>query len=219
MIKLLSMRILILIGHGEGDKGAVHKNFIENELNKKVAQYLYNFLVAQGFKNITLDKDTNLQSEIKLANQGKYDLILSIHFNAGGGDGFECFYYTEDKRAKELCYSIEKEVKSIGQNSRGVKNGNSFAIIKNVAPTSIILEGAFLDNKKDMELFDNNDKLKKLGIAYAKGIMKHYGINIIKDEPKKLYKVQVGAFTVKQNAIDLSTRLKKLGFPSIIVTE
>ena len=36
-------------------------------------------------------------------------------------------------------------------------------------------------------------------------------------EPNKLYRVQVGAYSVKKNAIDMQNRLKSYGFDSIIV--
>jgi len=46
-------------------------------------------------------------------------------------------------------------------------------------------------------------------------------INMIKNQFTNniLYKVQVGAFSKKENAIKLSNELKKLGYDNFIVTE
>lgn len=218
---MLSMRILIIIGHGGNDKGAISGNFIEGDMNITTGVAMYDYLKAQGFINVSIDsRDTDVNKEVNLVNSGNYDLVISIHFNAGGGDGFECFYYSTDSRAKELCLKIEKQVKAIGQNSRGVKTGDGFAIIRKVTPTSIILEGGFIDNATDRTLFDSNEELKRFGIAYAKGLMEYLGVKEVEPaQPsnEKLYRVQVGAFKEFNNAKKLVDELKGKGYNCFII--
>ena len=213
-------KILIIKGHGGSDVGAVSGNLIEKTMNSITATAMYNYLKSQGFTNVTLDNEnTDVDQEVILANSGSYDIVISVHYNAGGGDGFECFYYSSNSKAKLLCQKIESRIKEIGQNSRGVKTGDGYKIIKKVTPMSIILEGGFIDNNIDKQLFDTQSKQEQLGIAYAKGLMDYLGVNISTISTGKLYKVQVGAYTQLSNANKLLNDLKEKGFDGYIKYE
>lgn len=214
-------KILIIKGHGGTDVGAVSGNLIEKTMNSITATAMYNFLKSQGFTAVTLDNEnTDVDQEVILANSGSYDIVISVHYNAGGGDGFECFYHSSNAKAKELCLAIETQIKAIGQNSRGVKLGDNYKIIRKVTPMSIILEGGFIDNATDRQLFDTQSEQEKLGIAYAKGVMQYLGV---KDATLvttgKLYKVQVGAFSQLSNANKLLNELKEKGYNAYIKYE
>lgn len=216
-----NIKILIIKGHGGSDVGAVSGNLIEKTMNSITATAMYNYLKSQGFTNVTLDdENTDVDQEVILANSGSYDIVISIHYNSGGGDGFECFYYSSNSKAKNLCLAIETQIKAIGQNSRGVKLGDKYKIIRKVTPMSIILEGGFIDNDTDRQLFDTQSKQEKMGIAYAKGVMQYLGV---KDatllNTGKLYKVQVGAFSQISNANKLVNELKEKGYNAYIKYE
>lgn len=214
-------KILIIKGHGGSDVGAVSGNLIEKTMNSITATAMYNYLKSQGFTAITLDNEnTDVDQEVILANSGSYDIVISVHYNAGGGDGFECYYHSSNSKAKNLCLAIETQIKAIGQNSRGVKLGDNYKIIRKVTPMSIILEGGFIDNATDRQLFDSQSKQEKVGIAYAKGVMQYLGV---KDATLvttgKLYKVQVGAFSQLSNANKLLNELKEKGYNAFIKYE
>lgn len=214
-------KILIIKGHGGSDVGAVSGNLIEKTMNSITATAMYNYLKSQGFTAVTLDNEnTDVDQEVILANSGSYDIVISVHYNAGGGDGFECFYHSSNSKAKNLCLAIETQIKAIGQNSRGVKLGDEYKIIRKVIPMSIILEGGFIDNATDRQLFDTQSEQEKVGIAYAKGVMQYLGV---KDATLvttgKLYKVQVGAFSQLSNANKLLNELKEKGYNAYIKYE
>lgn len=214
-------KILIIKGHGGSDVGAVSGNLIEKTMNSITATAMYNYLKSQGFTAVTLDNEnTDVDQEVILANSGSYDIVISVHYNAGGGDGFECFYHSSNSKAKNLCLAIETQIKAIGQNSRGVKLGDEYKIIRKVTPMSIILEGGFIDNATDRQLFDTQSEQEKVGIAYAKGVMQYLGV---KDATLvttgKLYKVQVGAFSQLSNANKLLNELKEKGYNAYIKYE
>lgn len=214
-------KILIIKGHGGSDVGAVSGNLIEKTMNSITATAMYNYLKSQGFTAVTLDNEnTDVDQEVILANSGSYDIVISVHYNAGCGDGFECFYHSSNSKAKNLCLAIETQIKAIGQNSRGVKLGDEYKIIRKVTPMSIILEGGFIDNATDRQLFDTQSEQEKVGIAYAKGVMQYLGV---KDATLvttgKLYKVQVGAFSQLSNANKLLNELKEKGYNAYIKYE
>ena len=214
-------KILIIKGHGGSDVGAVSGNLIEKTMNSITATAMYNYLKSQGFTNVTIDNEnTDVDQEVILANSGSYDIVISVHYNAGGGDGFECYYHSSNSKAKNLCLAIETQIKAIGQNSRGVKLGDNYKIIRKVTPMSIILEGGFIDNATDRQLFDTQSEQEKVGIAYAKGVMQYLGV---KDATLvttgRLYKVQVGAFSQLSNANKLLNELKEKGYNAYIKYE
>ena len=214
-------KILIIKGHGGSDVGAVSGNLIEKTMNSITATAMYNYLKSQGFTAVTLDNEiTDVDQEVILANSGYYDIVISVHYNAGGGDGFECYYHSSNAKAKNLCLAIETQIKAIGQNSRGVKLGDNYKIIRKVTPMSIILEGGFIDNATDRQLFDTQSEQEKVGVAYAKGVMQYLGV---KDATLvttgKLYKVQVGAFSQLSNANKLLNELKEKGYNAYIKYE
>ena len=164
----------------------------------------------------TKDENDPLTEEIRECNAFNPDLAVDLHNNAGGGDGFEIYYYSGGGTSLTLTQNIEAEVKAIGQNSRGCKTRmNSsgrdyFGFIRETKCPAVICEGCFVDNAADAQIADTIEEQKAFGIAYAKGILNTLGIaikenlgqntqhNNSKGEAK--YYVQVGAYSQKENA-------------------
>ena len=184
----MSKKVFIGVGHGGSDSGAV-KYIIEKEYTLKVAKLVAEYLKARGVEyklSRTTDVDTDMNSKVKMCNDYKPDLVIDIHFNAGGGKGFEVYRYSGGGTSLTLANNINAEVKKI-MSSRGVKtrlgsNGKDyFAIIRDTNAPAVLLEGGFVDSKSDADFIKAN--YKKLAEAYAKGILKTLGIE---DKPKAL---------------------------------
>lgn len=168
-------------GHGGSDPGAV-KYIREEDANLAQALAAKDYAVAQGFTVVmsrTKDENDPLTEEIKEANASGAICAVDFHNNAGGGDGFEAFYGVgSDKNgSKGMAQAIEKEVKAIGQNSRGCKtkkqkNGKDyFGFIRETKMPAVICEGCFVDNAADAAQFDTAAELKAYGEAVAKGVI------------------------------------------------
>lgn len=216
------LEILIITGHGKADSGATYGKLIEKDMNVVTGTAMADVLLFNGF-NVTLEPNNgDVNYEQKLA-QG-YDLVISVHFNAGGGDGFECFCNPSNKETVALCKAIEKRVKEMGQNSRGIKSGIGYKMVSGISANAIILEGGFIDNVKDNVLFDEVDEQKRLGQAYAYGVLDYFGVepkfdSKPKDEKEGFYRVVVGSYTQKSNAQEQQRKLKEKGFDSFLVYE
>ena len=178
----MSKKVFIGVGHGGTDSGAV-KYIVEKEYTLKTAFALSEILSKYGvdFKlSRTQDIDTDMDSKVAMCNKYDPDLVMDIHFNAGGGQGFEVYYSRVGGTSKTLANNINTEVKKI-MSSRGVKtklgNGGTdyFAIIRETAAPAVLLEGGFVDSKKDADFIKSN--YKRLAEAYAKGILKTLGIS------------------------------------------
>lgn len=174
-------KVFIGVGHGGTDGGAA-KYIIEKEYTLKTAFEVSKYLSAAGVDyklSRTQDIDTDMNSKVKMCNTYNPDLVIDIHFNAGGGTGFEVYRYSGGGTSKTLAENINAEVKKIF-NSRGVKtklgdNGKDyFAIIRETTAPAVLLEGGFVDNKSDADFIKDN--YKNLAKAYADGIIKTLGI-------------------------------------------
>ena len=184
----MSKKVFIGVGHGGSDPGA-DVIITEKEYTLKTAfahaKILSEYDVDYKLSR-TQDIDTDMNSKTAMCNNYDPDLVVDIHFNAGGGQGFEVYHSIVGGTSKTLANNINEEVKKI-ISSRGIKtkidsnNRDYFAIIRETKAAAVLLEGGFVDNKKDADFIKKN--YKKLAEAYAKGIVKTLGI---KEKPDKL---------------------------------
>lgn len=177
----MAKKIFIGVGHGGSDPGAV-KYIVEKEYTLKTAKAVAEYLEKYGVEyklSRTSDIDTDMDSKLKNCNDYKPDLVIDVHFNAGGGSGFEAYYYSGGGLSKSLAENIDTEVKKL-MPSRGIKTklgsdgADYFAIIRDTNAPAVLLEGGFTDNKSDADFIKEN--YKKLAKAYADGIAKTLGI-------------------------------------------
>lgn len=184
-------RVYIDPGHGGSDPGAV-KYLVERDVNLVMALACRDFLEQNGVL-VKMSRTTNgakptINEMAREANNWDADYVVSIHNNAGKGDGFEIYYGigSDMSGSKGLAKNIEAEVKAIGQNSRGLKTKvNSegkdyFGMIRLTNMPAVICEGVFVDNATDVKIADTTAEQKAFGVAYAKGILKTLGIDYSK---------------------------------------
>ena len=158
-------KIYINPGHSDEDPGAVGYE-MERALNVKVGQYMEEYLSANyGCQVRSSSGDMGLNAVCMDANDWGADLFVSIHFNAGGGDGYEAFVYGQNR--EPLGRIFEKYVKQAGQNSRGVKFRPDLAVLRYTHMPAVLNEGAFVDNEKDIADWNEDGELEKLATAYG----------------------------------------------------
>lgn len=177
-------KVFLGVGHGGLDSGATSNGLKEKDINLSVALACKDELVRHGVivgMSRTVDENDPINQEVQECNVFNPNLAVDIHTNAGGGDGFEIFYYSKGGLSKTLAQNIEEQVKTIGQNSRGVKikvnqNGTEYyAFIRDTKAPAVIAECAFIDSL-DAKIIDDVNKQKMFGNAYAKGILKTLNI-------------------------------------------
>lgn len=149
------------------------------------------------------DSDVELEERTAFAVDKKADVMISIHNNAAGAcaaydhgctvlaakDGYKDELALEEQK---LSCNILNELTALGIENQGIllrdseanehyPNGelaDYYAIIRggvlNNIPT-VLIEHAFIDNDNDYrEYLSTDEKLKKLAIADAKGIVRYY---------------------------------------------
>jgi N-acetylmuramoyl-L-alanine amidase len=216
----MATKIYINPGHSNVDPGAVGYEK-ERDLNVRTAKFMNEHLLANYVceTKVTDGKVNSTSTVTAEANNWGANLLVSIHNNAGGGDGYEALVYSS--KNKELGLIFEKHVKAIGQNSRGVKLRPGLAVLRQSKMPAVLNEGAFVDNKKDIEDWNDDAELKKMGVAYAEATAEWLKLEKKVAAPvetsDKWYRVQVGAFKNKAYAESLLENLKKAGFEGYIV--
>lgn len=177
----MAMKVCSIAGHGGADSGAVSGKFVEKCMALTIDYYFTKELRRWGVvvkRTRTSNKtEVGINRQCQIANSFGADLTVAHHINAGKGDGAEVICSVTGKVGRRLANNILKELKKIGQNSRGVKtrvdaDGNDyFGNIRYTNMPAVIVEYGFLDNKKDRKIMDTKEELKALGIAAAQGVL------------------------------------------------
>lgn len=207
-------RVYIDAGHGGSDPGAV-KYIVERDVNLVMALACRDYLNANGvstkLSRTSNSTDTSINSMAREANSWGADLVISIHNNAGRGDGFEVYHTVGGGRGKTLAQNIEAEVKKIGQNSRGLKTRRDtdgtdyYGMIRLTNAPAVICEGVFVDNATDVQIADTAEEQRAFGYAYARGILKTLGVTD-NGLPGASGSTTTGGFKVKVSIEDLYIR-------------
>ncbi|MBR5880949.1 MAG: N-acetylmuramoyl-L-alanine amidase [Clostridia bacterium] len=216
-------KVFLGVGHGGKDPGAVGNGLHEADLNLAIALACRDELerhgVTVGMSRVT-DENDPVGDEAKECNAFAPDLGLDIHCNAGGGDGAEVFYHYNGGTGKTLAENILAEIVAIGQNSRGAKTRRRsdgkdyYYFVRETACPSVVVECAFIDNAKDIQIIDTPGEQKAMGVAIAKGVLATLGIQY--KEEKEHVSVQIGTFE-RQQAEKLLDFLASIGLNGKIV--
>lgn len=169
MIKIAVNAGHTLTGAGSGAKGYLD----ESKETRRIVKALISILKCRGYEVVdaTVDKawsqNAYLKKAVGIANKAKADLFVSVHLNAGGGRGTECYTWKggKVKQAVNIC----KELNTWGFRNRGVKDGSGLYIIKKSTMTAILVEVCFADDRLDSELY-NKVGVTNIARAIADGI-------------------------------------------------
>ena len=183
---MAKVKVYIGIGHGGQDPGACANGMRETDLALTIGNYCTSYLRAAGVEvcqSRTADIDDDLNDKIRRCNAYYPAVAIDVHINAGAGQGFEVWAAQNSTAGHKLAACIESFVKShAGQSSRGIKTkaGSSgadyFGWNRLVNAPSLILEAAFIDGEKDAAFLQDKNNLRRMGEAYAKGILQYLGI-------------------------------------------
>ena len=222
-------KVFLSAGHGGSDPGAVSHGLVEKNINLNTLLACNEVLIRHGVTTVlsrSKDEEDPVNQEVKEANESGADLAVSFHANAGGGDGFEVFYWSTSSESKRIAQLGEKYVKALGQNSRGLKKGNNLRFINSTNMTAVLFESFFVDNDVDNNIGDTIAEQRAFGVAYAKAILEYFSITYKESvTPKppvssgKLYRVQVGAYRDKINAEKMLKKVKTAGFTDAFIKE
>ncbi len=224
--------------------GKYHEFRIAREIAKYAADY-FNANYTDEADVMNYNGDLYLTERIKKVNAADYDFVAEIHLNAGGGTGVETYYYHGSRKAQNyadricdyIADALELEQranygddrafdtdKDGGDKTKLGKSGKDyFGIIRDTKPCAVLVETVFIDTASDLNRVKTEEGQKKCGEAIAKAVAVARGLKkketVKPAESDKLYRVQVGAYSLKPNAEAMKAKLEKLGINAIVVEE
>lgn len=162
------MKIAINIGHTKMGVGTGANKYLNESIEtRKIGYEVLKLLADTKHEALPLvfDKSSdNLKEAVELANNENVDLFLSIHLNAGGGQGCEAYTWQGSKTKEAV--NVLNNLNKLGLKNRGVKNGSHLYVIKKTKMNALLVEICFVDNQSDYESF------KKIGYTnIAKAIV------------------------------------------------
>lgn len=212
------MKICVVAGHtskgtGTGAVGYINESTENRVVGKRVVEYLKQAGHTAVYGEIN-ESSTYLADQVAIANKDDYDVVVQIHFNAGGGEGTETLYISNSGKAY-----AEKVTNSLGKmyKQRGAKYRNDLYWLKNTKAPAILVETCFVDSKTDTDKYNaNKDYTARL---IAEGII---GQEIKETtntttSSNTVYRVVVGSYSVKENADKALADAKAKGYTSAFI--
>lgn len=150
------MKIVVNAGHTKIGTGiGAYKYLSESRETRRIAYHLLCLLTDTNHEVIPAVYDVssnNLNEAVTLSNKKNADLFISIHLNAGGGEGVECYTWkgAKTKAAVNICNNIA----ALGYKNRGIKDGSDLYVIKRTKAPAVLVECCFLDNKNDVNKYN-----------------------------------------------------------------
>lgn len=217
-------RLVIDLGHGGSDSGAVgqnkaHEADIVLSIGKEVNELLKGYELDIKFTRLS-DKFLSLSERSKVANDFKADYFLSIHINSAmdrSVRGVEVWQYSNGNTklnsfSKGLCEDVSK---IFNVKNRGIKLNKEFSVLKNTKMPACLIEIDFVSNKdaeKDLKVSGN---IKAVAAAIKNNLVELYGLE--KTNNDILYKVCIGAYKDKNNATNQMKLAKDKGFTDVYI--
>ena len=236
------MRINVHAGHNPAGKVACGAVGIINESteNRRVKEEVISQLRELGHTvyDCTVDNGAGqadvLNKIVAKCNAHDVDLDVSLHFNSGAGDkkgngkttGTEAWIYPGDAKAEEYADKITRAIAGLGFKNRGVQTSSGLYVLRNTKATAVLVECCFVDDKDDVQIYDyfgmasaivygiTGQKIEKHSETKPAGKGEETAAGI---GGKALYRVQVGAYSVKANADAMQKKLRAAGFDTYLV--
>ena len=224
------MRIGIDMGHtlsgeGTGSQGCGYK---EQNLTRELGKIVIEMLKKEGHTiyDCTVDKSSNnaqqLIDRVNKANKQPLDLFVSIHFNAcvndvrgdGRTTGTEVLLHSMSSKAKPYAERIVKKIANVGLKNRGVKTHNAY-VLKHTKAPALLIETCFIDDRDDMNVYLKSPK--KVAKAIVEGILDKTITDIVETPKNGFYRVLVGSYKDKNNAIKRQEELKSKGIEASLI--
>lgn len=234
--------LIIDTGHGGSDPGAVRTGAKEKDLALEISLYQYNRFKELGYPvkmTRTTDKSLGPAERTRLVRNSGAKYCFSNHINAGGGNGAEVIHSIHNDGI--LANNILNEMIRAGQNkrkafSRKGSNGKDYYFMHRDtgSVTTLIIEYGFIDSN-DYYDFDTKAERGKLAEAVVRAFCQYVGHKYTPpgktaDKPAqgqikppssqgKLYRVQIGAFSKKENAVSMMNKAMEKGFKALVTRD
>ena len=233
-------KIALGAGHGMGTAGKRCLKALDPKetrewwLNDRICDYVESYLKDYtGYELLRLDDsddgktDVALKSRVSKANSWGADFYLSVHHNAGvkggAGGGIVAITYTKASQEaidwRDALYARLIQHTGLKGNRSQPKTSQNLYVLRETTMPAVLLELGFMDSSTDVPIILSNSYAQKCARAIV-DVLVERGKLKKKDtvgSSASLYKVQLGAFSNKENAEKLAEELEAKGYQTYTV--
>lgn len=125
----------------------------------------------------------DLNSRVKIVNNSKVDILLSIHVNHNKNAnkiGPIIFYNTRSEESKYFANHIQEYLnnlssyKEIDIGTKHKATPGDYYLLRNISPPGVIIEMGFISNESDRRLLLDNKHLDEIVELITKGIIDYF---------------------------------------------
>lgn len=200
-------------------------NTNEKEQCHKIAKACVDALVENGFQVMCTYSD-DMYKRVEESNAFGADIHIAIHTNATAKHnvtgGSQVLLYSISGEREKAGNAVLSRLSPItpGKSAERLVLKPDFYEVRATKGMALYCECEFHDTQLGSDFIINNTD--RIGEAIAYGICDYYGV-VPKNKNSApndgtLYKVQVGAFSVRENAENYLAKLKNAGFDGFIVS-
>ncbi|WP_373896394.1 N-acetylmuramoyl-L-alanine amidase [Virgibacillus sp. CBA3643] len=174
----MTTKLYIDPGHGGSDPGAVDNGLLEKDIVLDIGLILRDILEteyedAEVRMSRTGDTFPSLSDRTNDANDWGADYFVSIHINAGGGDGYEDYIYSGLSNSSSTAnYQEVAHPHLVGANDmydRGQKTAN-FHVLREAHASALLTENGFIDNADNAEKMELASWREDVAYGHAEAI-------------------------------------------------
>ena len=199
-------------------------NTTEGDQCKKIASALVAALLRNKFE-VKMMQGPDMATVVNASNNWAADLHVCVHTNAYNGTvaGTRIYAYDKNKPGYQAALKVFNRLAPITPGtSESVQINKTWYEMENTWAPCVYCECEFHDNPTSAKwIVEHTDDI---GEAIAAGICDYFGMKYIAPskpaepvEGDTLYRVQVGAFKVRENAERYRDKLKEMGISAFIV--
>lgn len=184
--------LILDAGHGgqDGGKIGVHKE-IERDINLQIVQKIREhlekekqrkirvILTREGENGLAEDNVKDLKERVKMINETKPDLVVSIHQNSYPDEqikGAQVFYHTASEEGKKVAELMQTSLYTLDEtNHRQAKDNQTYYLLKKTEVPVVIVECGFLSNPDEAEKLSSESYQEQVAEAVTEGILNYFG--------------------------------------------
>lgn len=199
-------------------------NTTEGEQCKKIAQALVEALLRNKFETKMM-QGPDMATVVNASNAWNSDLHICVHTNAYNGtvSGTRIYAYDKAKPGYKAALKVFNRLAPITPGtSESVQINKTWYEMVNTDAPCVYCECEFHDNPTSSKWIVEN--VGAIGEAIAAGVCDYFGVKYVEPvkpaepaEDDTLYRVQVGAFKVRENAERYRDKLRDMGISAFIV--